>query len=58
MNTIHKYSPEIRERALRMVFEHQSEHESGVGGDRQVYTELVPGALQQAPWSRSNAKGV
>ena len=28
MNTIHKYSPEIRERAVRMVFEHQGEHES------------------------------
>ena len=28
MNTKKRYSPEIRERAVRMVFEHQSEYES------------------------------
>jgi len=28
MKTIPKYSPEVRERAVRMVFEHQAEHES------------------------------
>ncbi len=28
MNTKIRYSPEIRERAVRMVFEHQNEHES------------------------------
>jgi transposase len=28
MNTVPKYSPEFRERAVRMVFEHQGEHES------------------------------
>jgi transposase len=28
MNTSKKYSPEVRERAIRMVFEHQGEHES------------------------------
>jgi transposase len=28
MNTVPKYSPEVRERAVRMVFEHQAEHES------------------------------
>ena len=28
MNTVAKYSPEVRERAVRMVFEHQAEHES------------------------------
>lgn len=28
MNTTTRYSPEIRERAVRMVFEHQAEHES------------------------------
>ena len=28
MNTNKRYSPEIRERAVRMVFEHQSEYES------------------------------
>src|SRR4030095_10536809 len=28
MNTTQKYSPEVRERAVRMVFEHHSEHES------------------------------
>jgi transposase len=28
MNTVQKYSPEVRERAVRLVFEHQGEHES------------------------------
>ena len=28
MNTTQKYSPEVRERAVRMLFEHQAEHES------------------------------
>jgi transposase len=28
MNTATKYSPEVRERAVRMVMEHQTEHES------------------------------
>jgi transposase-like protein len=28
MNTATKYSPEVRERAVRLVLEHQSEHES------------------------------
>ena len=28
MKTVPKYSPEVRERAVRMVVEHQAEHES------------------------------
>jgi transposase len=28
MSTQNRYSPEVRERAVRMVFEHQGEHES------------------------------
>jgi transposase len=28
MKTVPKYSPEVRERAVRMVFERQAEHES------------------------------
>jgi transposase len=28
MNKGQKYSPEVRERAVRMVFDHQAEHES------------------------------
>jgi len=28
MNKSKRYSPEVRERAIRMVFEHQGEHES------------------------------
>ena len=28
MNSQTRYSPEVRERAVRMVFEHQGEHES------------------------------
>jgi transposase len=28
MKTVPKYAPEVRERAVRMVFEHEAEHES------------------------------
>ena len=28
MKTVKRYSPEVRERAIRMVFEHQSDHDS------------------------------
>jgi len=28
MNTATRYSPEVRERAVRLVFEHQGEHDS------------------------------
>ncbi len=28
MNTTKRYSPEVRERAVRLVFEHRDEHES------------------------------
>ena len=28
MNKLKRYSPEVRERAVRLVFEHQGEHES------------------------------
>ena len=28
MNTTKRYSPEVRERAVRLVFEHEGEHES------------------------------
>ena len=28
MSTTKRYSPEVRERAVRMVFEHQSDHDS------------------------------
>src|SRR4030066_1118817 len=28
MNTLKRYSPEVRERAVRLVFDHQEEHES------------------------------
>ena len=28
MKTVPKYAPEVRDRAVRMVFEHQGEHES------------------------------
>jgi len=28
MNKMKRYSPEVRERAVRLVFEHQGEHES------------------------------
>ncbi len=28
MNKVQKYSPEVRERAVRMVFEHQGEHKT------------------------------
>ena len=31
MNKSTRYSPEVRQRAVRLVFEHQGEHASAVG---------------------------
>ena len=34
MNKSNKFSPEVRERAVRMVHEHRGEYSVAVGGDR------------------------
>ena len=39
MNTMKRYSPEVRERAVRLVFEHEGEHALAMGGgELQVLT--------------------
>src|SRR5262249_42005352 len=40
MNTTQKYSPEVRERAVRMVFEHQGEHESQWAAINSIATKI------------------
>src|SRR5574337_1151169 len=40
MNTAKKYSPEVRERAVRMVFEHTADHDSQWAAIRSVAGKL------------------
>jgi len=52
MNTTQKYSPEVRERAVRMVFEHQGEHESQWAAINSIASKIgcTPETLRQ--WVR------
>jgi transposase len=52
MNTTQRYSPEVRERAVRMVFEHQAEHESQWAAIASIASKIgcTPESLRQ--WVR------
>ena len=52
MNTTRRYSPEVRERAVRMVFEHQGEHESQWAAINSIASKIgcTPETLRQ--WVR------
>jgi transposase len=52
MNTTQKYSPEVRERAVRLVFEHQAEHESQWGAIISIANKIGCTAETLRKWVR------
>jgi transposase len=52
MNKGQKYSPEVRERTVRMVFEHQAEHESQWGAINSIASKIGCTAETLRKWVR------
>ena len=52
MNKSKRYSPEVRERAVRMVFEHQGEHESQWAAMNSIASKIGCTAETLRKWVR------
>jgi len=52
MNKVQKYSPEVRQRAVRMVFEHQAEHESQWAAINSIASKIGCTAETLRKWVR------
>ncbi len=52
MNNSKRYSPEVRERAVRMVFEHQGEHESQWAAMNSIASKIGCTAETLRKWVR------
>ena len=64
MSTTKRYSPEVRERAVRMVFEHQSDHDSqwatmvSIGSKIGCTTETLRKWVRQAERDQGRREGI
>ena len=52
MNTTRRYSPEVRERAVRMVFEHEAQHDSQWAAIRSIAAKIGCSAETLRKWVR------
>jgi len=52
MNKAKRYSPEVRERAVRMVFEHQSDHDSQWAAMESIASKIGCTAETLRKWVR------
>lgn len=52
MNKTRKYSPEVRERAVRMVFEHEHRHDSQWAAIRSIAAKIGCSAETLRKWVR------
>jgi len=57
MKTTNKYSPEIRERGVRMVYDHQDEYESQWAAIRSIASKLGCSAETLRTWVRQSELG-
>jgi transposase-like protein len=57
MKTVSKYSPEFRERAVRMVFEHQGEHKTQWAAIVSIASKIGCAAETLRKWVRQAEQG-